>query len=91
MAATYYSFWCFIIFLVTLTALGHIPLTNLDIAGDLILMMRSSVLMLITVGVCDSENNVNTDVDHIPLGLKPMPYTSAALAERYLGVHQRKL
>ncbi len=54
-------------------------LTNLDIAGDLIMMMRSSVLMLITAGVCVSQINVNTDVDHISLGLKPMPCTSVDL------------
>ncbi len=47
--------------------------------------------MWIIAGVCVSQINVNTDVDHIPLGLKPMPYTSVDLAERYLSVHQRKL
>jgi hypothetical protein len=44
-------------------------------AGDLMLIMWISVLMLITAGVCVSEININTDVDNIPIGLKPMPCT----------------
>jgi hypothetical protein len=57
----------------------YIDSTGTHSAGDLIQMIWSSVLMLITAGVCDSEINVNTDVDHIPLGLKHMPYTSVDL------------
>ncbi len=33
---------------------------------------------------------VSTDIDHFPLGLEPMLYTSVALVAQYLNVRQRK-
>ena len=33
----------------------------------------------------------SAQIDHYPLGLEPMPYTSVALTSQYLNVHQRKL
>ncbi len=40
---------------------------------------------------CILEVKVSTDIDHFPLGLEPMPYTSEALVAQYLNVRQRKL
>ncbi len=40
---------------------------------------------------CILEVKVSTDIDHFPLGLEPMPYTSVALVAQYLNVRQRKL
>ncbi len=39
---------------------------------------------------CIWEVKVSTDIDHFPLGLEPMPYTSVALVA-YLNVRLRKL
>ncbi len=40
---------------------------------------------------CIWEVKVSTDIDHFPLGLEPMPYTSVALMAQYLNVRQSKL
>ncbi len=40
---------------------------------------------------CIWEVNVSKDVDHFPLGLEPMPYTSVALMGQYLNVSHGKL
>ncbi len=40
---------------------------------------------------CIREVKVSIDIDHFPLELEPMPYTSVALVAQYVNVRQRKL
>ncbi len=48
--------------------------------------------MVCYVGVLIREVKVGTDIDHLPLGLKPMSYNHAvALMVHYLNVRQHKL
>ena len=65
---------------------------NLDDAGDVMWCDEGEQLVnVFDVEGCIWEVKVSTDIDHFPLGLEPMPYTSVALVAQYLNVRQRKL
>jgi hypothetical protein len=47
--------------------------------------------MFFDVEGCIWKVKVSIDIDHFPLELEPMHYTSVALVVQYLNVRQRKL
>jgi hypothetical protein len=63
----------------------YIILNILDDAGHLLLILEQLVCVgLMLEFAFELSKSHYTDVDHFPLELQPMPYTSVAVEEKYM-------